>query len=84
MSEYVKEAEEASMEVGFGESYDHEWALKDLARQEGREEGEKTGRKSGLLQAAKEMLKEKLDLTLIERCTGFSQEELKKFSSHLS
>ena len=57
MNEYLKEAEEVSFEDGFGEAYDKEWALKD--------EGKTEGKREEKIEIAKNMLKKKMDKSLI-------------------
>ena len=88
MEEYVKEAEEVSFEGGVGESYDKEWALKDQAYRDGEEAGEKKGkeegRKEGLeegsttkaIEIARNLLKNKIDISIIAQSTGLSIDEI--------
>mgnify|MGYP001104692749 FL=1 len=64
MNEYLKEAEEVSFEDGFGEAYDKEWALKDEGKTEEK------------IEIAKNMLKKKMDKTLISELTNLTEEEI--------
>ncbi len=68
MNEYLKEAEEVSFEDGFGEAYDKEWALKD--------EGKTEGKREEKIEIAKNMLKKKMDKTLISELTNLTEEEI--------
>ena len=81
MEEYVKEAEEVSFEGGVGESYDKEWALKDQAYRDGEEAGEKKGREEGsttkAIEIARNLLKNKIDISIIAQSTGLSIDEIK-------
>ena len=72
MNEYLKEAEEVSFEDGFGEAYDKEWALKDEGKTEGRIEGKREEK----IEIAKNMLKKKMDKTLISELTNLTEEEI--------
>ena len=72
MKAYIKEAETVSFEGNFGEAYDKEWALKDEGKREGIELGEKNKTK----EIAKNMLKEKMKLSIITKVTGLTEEEL--------
>ena len=72
MQAYIKEAETVSFEGNFGEAYDKEWALKDEGKREGIELGEKNKTK----EIAKNMLKEKMELSIITKVTGLTEEEL--------
>ena len=47
-------------------------------RREGRREGIKEGRKNGINEVAKRMLKEKIDIKLIEKMTGLTRDEIEK------
>ncbi len=64
MNEYLKEAEEVSFEDGFGEAYDKEWALKD------------EGKREEKIEIAKNMLKKKMDKSLISELTNLTEEEI--------
>ena len=64
MDEYVKEAEEVSFEGGVGEAYDKEWALRDEGKRESKKE------------IAKNLLKNKVDISIIVSSTGLSEEEI--------
>ena len=72
MQAYIKEAETVSFEGNFGEAYDKEWALKD----EGKREGIELGKKTEKQEIAKNMLKEKMKLSIITKVTGLTEEEL--------
>ena len=64
MDEYVKEAEEVSFEGGVGEAYDKEWALRDEGKRESKKE------------IAKNLLKNKVDISIIASSTGLTEEEI--------
>ena len=64
MDEYVKEAEEVSFEGGVGEAYDKEWALRDEGKREIKKE------------IAKNLLKNKVDISIIASSTGLTEEEI--------
>ena len=64
MDEYVKEAEEVSFEGGVGEAYDKEWALRDQGKRESKKE------------IAKNMLNEGIDINIIIKCTGLTNEDI--------
>ena len=68
MNEYLKEAEEVSFEDGFGEAYDKEWALKD--------EGKTEGKREEKIEIAKNMLKKKMEKSLISELTNLTEEEI--------
>lgn len=68
MDEYVKEAEEVSFEGGVGEAYDKEWALRD--------QGYRDGIKERNIEIAKNLLKNKVDISIIASSTGLSEEEI--------
>ena len=80
MEEYVKEAEEVSFEGGVGESYDKEWALKDQAYRDGKDEGRKEGLEEGsttkAIEIARNLLKNKIDISIIAQSTGLSIDEI--------
>ena len=76
MEEYVKEAEEVSFEGGVGESYDKEWALKDQAYRDGEEAGEQKGSTTKAIEIARNLLKNKVDISIIAQSTGLSIEEV--------
>ena len=88
MQAYIKEAETVSFEGNFGEAYDKEWALKDEGKREGIElgkregielgkrEGIELGKKTEKQEIAKNMLKEKMKLSIITKVTGLTEEEL--------
>ena len=64
MDEYVKEAEEVSFEGGVGEAYDKEWALRDEGKRESKKE------------IAKNLLRNKVDISIIASSTGLTEEEI--------
>ena len=68
MDEYVKEAEEVSFEGGVGEAYDKEWALRD--------QGYRDGIKERNIEIAKNLLKNKVDMSIIASSTGLTEEEI--------
>ena len=92
MDEYVKEAEEVSFEGGIGEAYDKEWALRDQGyrdglsqgKAEGRIEGFSQGKEEGISQGkieskkeiAKNLLKNRVDISIIASSTGLTEEEI--------
>ena len=88
MDEYVKEAEEVSFEGGVGEAYDKEWALRDQGYRDGLSQGKAEGRKEGKaegisegknernIEIAKNLLKNKVDISIIASSTGLSEEEI--------
>ena len=88
MDEYVKEAEEVSFEGGVGEAYDKEWALRDQGYRDGLSQGKDEGRKEGKaegisegknernIEIAKNLLQNKVDISIIASSTGLSEEEI--------
>ena len=88
MDEYVKEAEEVSFEGGVGEAYDKEWALRDQGyrdglsqgKAEGFSQGKAEGKAEGIndrnFEIAKNLLKNKVDISIIASSTGLSEEEI--------
>ena len=72
MDEYVKEAEEVSFEGGVGEAYDKEWALRD----QGYREGISQGKSKEKIEIAKNLLKNKVDISIIASSTGLTEEEI--------
>ena len=80
MKEYVEEAVEASEDDELLESYDKEWAMKDLGKREGlelgRSEGIELGRTSATNKIAKAMIKEKIPMETIMNVTNLSKEEI--------
>ena len=88
MDEYVKEAEEVSFEGGVGEAYDKEWALRDQGYRDGLSQGKAEGRKEGKAEGisegindrnfeiAKNLLKNKVNISIIASSTGLSEEEI--------
>ncbi len=80
MDEYVKEAEEVSFEGGVGEAYDKEWALRDQGYRDGLSQGKAEGRTEGKsernIEIAKNLLKNKVDISIIASSTGLSEEEI--------
>ena len=80
MEEYVKEAEEVSFEGGVGEAYDKEWALRDQGYRDGLSQGKAEGKAEGIndrnFEIAKNLLKNKVDISIIASSTGLSEEEI--------
>ena len=87
MEEYVKDAKRASMEddvVGLYDKELHEEKLRITELEEAREKGIETGmaagiakgKKESILETAKKLLKEKVDIDIISKCTGLTQEEI--------
>ena len=92
MDEYVKEAEEVSFEGGVGEAYDKEWALRDQGYRDGLLQGKAEGKAEGFSQGkaegkaegindrnfeiAKNLLKNKVDISIIASSTGLTEEEI--------
>ena len=92
MDEYVKEAEEVSFEGGVGEAYDKEWALRDQGyrdglsqgkaegfsqgKVEGRAEGKTEGINERNLEIAKNLLENKVDISIIASSTGLTEDEI--------
>ncbi len=80
MEEYIKEVEEIVEDEFFGESYDKEWAWKDLGKQEGIKEGSRDKAK----EIAKAMLKKKIDIEIIAECTDLAIEEIESLKQNES
>ena len=80
MDEYVKEAEEVSFEGGVGEAYDKEWALRDQGYRDGllqgKAEGISEGKNERNIEIAKNMLNEGIDINIITKCTGLTNEDI--------
>ena len=80
MDEYVKEAEEVSFEGGVGEAYDKEWALRDQGYRDGllqgKAEGISEGKNERNIEIAKNMLNEGIDINIIIKCTGLTNEDI--------
>ena len=92
MDEYVKEAEKVSFEGGVGEAYDKEWALRDQGyrdglsqgkaegfsqgKAEGKAEGISEGKNERNIEIAKNMLNEGIDINIIIKCTGLTNEDI--------
>ena len=75
MEEYVKDAKRASMEddiVGLYDKELHEEKLRITELEEAREKG----KKESILETAKNMLKDNLDIEMISKYTGLSEEEI--------
>ena len=89
MEEYVDDAEYVILDEELRESYDKEWALKDLGHQqgyvdgyemgktEGIEQGKLEGIEQGKLELTKKMLSEKIDIETISKITGLDAKEIK-------
>ena len=56
MEDYLKEAQEVSEEIGFGESYDKDWALRDQGMRDGIEKGLAQGKDNRTKEIAVVML----------------------------
>ena len=80
MDEYVKEAEEVSFEGGVGEAYDKEWALRDQGYRDGLSQGKAEGKAEGIndrnFEIAKNLLKNKINISIIASSTGLTEEEI--------
>ena len=80
MDEYVKEAEEVSFEGGVGEAYDKEWALRDQGYRDGLSQGKEEGISQGKIESKKEiaknLLKNRVDISIIASSTGLTEEEI--------
>ena len=83
MEEYVKDAKRASMEddvVGLYDKELHEEKLRITELEEAREKGIAAGiakgRKESILETANKLLKEKVDIDIISKCTGLTKEEI--------
>ena len=92
MDEYVKEAEEVSFEGGVGEAYDKEWALRDQGYRDGLSQGKAEGKAEGFSQGkvegfsqgkaegkveiAKNLLKNKVDISIIASSTGLTEDDV--------
>ena len=84
MDEYVKEAEEVSFEGGVGEAYDKEWALRDQGYRDGLSQGKAEGISEGKieginernLEIAKNLLENKVDISIIASSTGLTEDEI--------
>ena len=91
MEEYVKDAKRASMEddvVGLYDKELHEEKLRITELEEAREKGIATGMKQGMaagiakgkkesiLETARKLLEEKVNIDIISKCTGLSEEEI--------
>ena len=72
MDEYVKEAEEVSFEGGVGEAYDKEWALRDQGYRDGISQGESKEK----IEIAKNLLRNKVDISIIASSTGLTEKEI--------
>ncbi len=81
MKEYVDDSNDIITDNGFGESYDHEWALKDQGRREGKAEGIVEGKAEGQKEAkrkiAQAMLKDNIDINTISKYAGLNEETIK-------
>ena len=80
MDEYVKEAEEVSFEGGVGEAYDKEWALRDQGYRDGLSQGKAEGKaecfSQGKVEIAKNLLRNKVDISIIASSTGLTEKEI--------
>ena len=82
MEDYVEEAQEVSLDDDLRESYDKEWALKDLGFQQGTKKGREEGREKEKEEANKtaaiNLMKNGVELNLISKSIGYSIEELEE------
>ena len=76
MKEYIEEAIEASDDDDLLESYDKEWAMKDLGKREGIELGRSEGEQIATNKIVKAMIKEKIPIRTIMNITNLSEKEL--------
>ena len=74
MEEFIKDAKDASRDNDTLTSYDKEWETKLWGREEGIEETK--------INIVKNMLNENLDLSLIEKITGLTKEEIKDIQNN--
>jgi predicted transposase/invertase (TIGR01784 family) len=79
MKEFTKEIQEVMKEENFGESYDKEWALKDL----GRLEGIKEGKIKGIEEVAKNLIKSGFDIETVSKNTNLSIKEVEELKSSI-
>jgi predicted transposase/invertase (TIGR01784 family) len=74
-------------EESFGESYDKEWALKDLGRLEGIKEGKikgiEEGKSEGIREVAKNFIKSGFDIETVAKNTNLSIKEVEELKSSL-
>jgi predicted transposase/invertase (TIGR01784 family) len=87
MKEFTKEIQEVMEDANFGESYDKEWALRDLGHSEGRkegiEEGRKAGKEEGIKTIAQNLLKDGFDVKTIAKNTNLSEEEIEELKASI-
>lgn len=80
-----KEAEKLLIEEGVLTKGGLMQDVREIIREKGRWEGERKGRKEGRQERNKEvalnMLKEKMNISVISKVTGFPEEEIKKFKN---
>ena len=74
MEEFIKDAKDASRDNDTLTSYDKEWETKLWGKEEGIEETK--------INIVKNMLNENLDLSLIEKITGLTKEEIKDIQNN--
>jgi len=80
--EIIEELERLVMNENFIYDYDHEAVQKKIEnsiRNEGIQEGIITGRKEEKTGIVKNMLREKISISTISKCTGLSNKEIEKF-----
>ena len=65
------------MDAVFGDLY--HWA--DDLREDGKKEGFKVGKHEGIIETAQKMLREKMDISLIAKCTGLSENEIEELQN---
>ena len=86
MKEYIKEATDASADGEWAAlEYDkelHDMMIQNELIDEAKEAGLKAGKKIGIeernLEIAKNLLKKKIDISIVSECTGLSMESIKK------
>ena len=83
MKDYVAEAEEVSLDDDLRESYDKEWALKDLELQLRKKEGREEGREEANKLAAINLMKNGVTLELISKSLEYSIDELEELQKEI-
>ncbi len=63
--------------VGLYDKELHEEKLRITELEEARDKGFEAGKKESILETANKFLKEKVDIDIISKCTGLSEEEIK-------
>jgi len=83
MKEYEREAKKVSNEEEVLDLYSYErkiLAEKAEAVDQGLEQGRQEGIKEGIIETAKKFLKEKVDISIISKCTGLSEKEIQELA----